>query len=766
MEEQIMRGRTWIASTAIALLLGPALLGSGLPAPAANSPLPILQGTLAVDHLKEQGLYGSLQEAVAAARYGVYKVSTDSGEWLADNPAQQLRARFTTAGLQLDAPGDGRAHRFAMSLRSAGYGNRQIAARAGPVTASGGRAEIRHELQLGALSRTGPRIIEWYHNRAEGLEQGFTLESAPGERRDGERLRVALALDGELGVEAVDDGQALEFKDEAGDTVLRYDHLVVTDGEGRRLQATMAVSEREGAGEVWLEVDDRGAAWPVTIDPTFTHQQSLGPSGAAADYQFGLSVAISGDTVVVGAQDYYWQACQLQDPNCLPLGLGYYRPDRGSAYVFVRSNGAWTQQQKLMASDGTPDDGFGASVAIRGDRIVVGASRMNAYQGSAYVFSRRGSSWREQQKLTAKNGAYSDLFGMSVAIGDDTIVVGAPGTDDGQVFDTGSAYVFENSGGSWIPQELVNTPRGAGDGFGWSVAVSGSTIVVGAPDNGPPLGHGTATIFARTNGVWSWQQALVANDGATGDWFGAAVAISGAMVVVGAPKDDDFGVVDQGSAYVFGGKGGVWWQQQKLINLYPGDFDSFGSSVATNGKMVAVGVPSDELFGTPDQGTALVYEWSGGAWRVHQWFLFMTGTVLRAFGTSVAISEGTVVVGAPGAFFFGGSAHVFDQNTRPTIWAEVVQRPSAFQVIRAAIATVADAQDIHSALTVTVNGAASALVNGVTISAIGVDSHGTVTADIATFNGASDASFTLRVTDTGGLFAEATLVVRDLTINP
>ena len=181
-----MRGRTWIASVTIALLLGPALLGSGLPAPAANSPLPVLQGTLAVNHLEEQGLYGSLQEAVAAARYGVYQVSTDSSEWLADNPAQQLRARFTTAGLQLDSAGDGGAHRFAMRLRSAGYGDRQITAAAGRLTASGARAEIRHDLQPGEFSQTRSQIIEWYHNRAEGLEQGFTLESragrAPGRR--------------------------------------------------------------------------------------------------------------------------------------------------------------------------------------------------------------------------------------------------------------------------------------------------------------------------------------------------------------------------------------------------------------------------------------------------------------------------------------------------------------------------------------------------------------------------------------------------------
>jgi hypothetical protein len=504
--------------------------------------------------------------------------------------------------------------------------------------------------------------------------------------------------------------------------------------------------------------------------PSFTHQQSLWPAGATSGHQFGLSVAISGDTAVVGAQDFSLQPCPPPitpfDLSCILQGGFSLQADKGSAYVFVRSNGAWTQQQKLVASDGTPGDAFGASVAIRGDRIVVGAPRANALQGSAYVFSRRGSTWREQQKLTARSGAAFDLFGISVAISDDTIVVGAPGVDDGQVTETGAAYAFENINGAWMPQELVNVPQ-LGAPFGWSVVISGSTIVAGAPADGVPGASGTATIFARTNGVWSWQQTFFANDAAAGDRFGASVATSGTIVVIGAPNDDDFGVGDQGSAYVFAGKGGMWLQQQKLINLYPGAFDGFGSSVATNGKMIAVGIPNDELFGTPSQGTALVYEWSSGAWRVHQWFLFMTGMASPAFGNSVAISEGTVVIGAPSRSIFGGSALVFDQNTRPTIWAEVVPRPSSFQSVRATLATVADAQDNHSALTVTVNGAASATVNGVSISAIGVDAFGTVTADVAAYTtGASDTSFTLRVTDTGGLFAEATLVVRNLTINP
>lgn len=503
--------------------------------------------------------------------------------------------------------------------------------------------------------------------------------------------------------------------------------------------------------------------------PSFTDQQSLGPSGAALNHRFGLSVAISGDTAVVGAEDF---CLPFFSPDCGVFDFGsIFRRDKGSAYVFVRTNGAWTQQQKLVASDGAMGDAFGASVAIRGDRIVIGAPSANGSQGAAYVFSRTGSSWSEQQKLTAGNAANLDLFGTSVAIGDEAIVVGAPGTDDGRLIDTGSAYVFENNGSSWIPQEIVNAPRGAGDAFGSSVAVSGTTIVVGAPADDVFGPHGTAIIFARTGGVWAWQQMLYANDAAAGDRFGAAVAISGTTVVVGAPNDDDFGIVDQGSVYVFGrGRTGVWSQQQKLINLYAANSDGFGSSVATNGKTIAVGVPNDELFGTPNQGTALVYEWSSGAWQVHQWFLFTTGTVLPAFGTSVAISGGTVVVGAPSRGPFGGSVQVFDQNTRPNIWAEVVPRPSAFQVVRAPIATIADAQDAHSAysaITVTVNGAASAVVNGVTISAIGVDAWGGVTADVGVYNtGASDASFTLRVTDTGGLFAEGTLVVSNLTINP
>src|SRR6266540_1557651 len=421
-----------ITLTILSLLLGLAMLGLWLPVSTTGGPLPALQGEVALNHLKEQGLYGSLQEAVAAARYGFYQEPKRSGDWRANNPAQRLSARLTPDGLQVETGGDeGRSHRLGMKLRSAGYGERQMAAKAGRMTASGARAEIHYELPQSQSPNPQSAIIEWYHNTAAGLEQGFTIESAPGERRDGERLRVALALEGELRAEAVDGGQALEFTDDAGRRALRYDHLVVRDGAGRELAARMTAPE--DGGEVWLEVDDREAVWPVTIDPTFTQHQKLEASDPAAFAVFGISVAISGETVVVGAPG---------------------DDSRGSAYVFARNGGVWSQQQKLLASDAAAGDAFGESVATRGETVVVGA-RGGGVGGSAYVFARSSGVWSQQQKLRASDAAVADSFGASVAISGETVVVGAIGDDGAAGRDQGSAYVFARSGGVWTQQQKL-----------------------------------------------------------------------------------------------------------------------------------------------------------------------------------------------------------------------------------------------------------------------------------------------------------------------
>ena len=575
--------RSSLAWLIVALLTG--VLSQGFAGP-ATSALPA-QGEAALAQLKERGLYDSLQEALATARYGVYPEQPHLATWQAENPAQQLRARFTAEGVQVQVkPGHGDPQRIGMKLRSVGYGERLIGVSAARLTSSGSRIEYRRSL-VGKESAAGA-VTEWYVNTAAGLEQGFTLESAPGERRDGERLRVVLALEGELGAQAVDGGQALEFKDAAGQPVLRYDHLVVSDAGGRKLEARMEVATMKGAeGEVCLEVDDRDAVWPVTIDPTFTQQQKLVASDAAGGDLLGSSVAISGETVVVGAPDDDDAAGSRQ----------------GSAYVFVRSGGVWSQQQKLLASDGAEEDRFGTSVAISGETVVVGAV---SGQGSAYVFARSGGVWSQQQKLVASDAAAGDRFGESVAISSEgsipAVVVGAPRDD----FAAGSAYVFARDGGIWIQEaKLVASDPAADDLFGTSVAISGETVVVGAwnDDGAAGANQGSAYVFVSSGLAWIQQAKLEASDAAAGDIFGGSVAISGETIVVGASFDDG----DEGSAYVFARSGGVWSQQQKLEASDAAAGDQFGRSVAISGETIVVGARRDDGAAGADQGSAYVF---------------------------------------------------------------------------------------------------------------------------------------------------------------
>jgi hypothetical protein len=418
------------------LTLVTGLLSLGFAGP-ATSFLPA-QGQAALAQLKERGLYNSLQDALATARYGVYPEPRQLASWQAENPAQQMRARFTPEGVEVEAKsGEGAPRRLGMKLRSVGYGERAIGVTTARMTTSGSRIEYRRSLVSG--DSAAGAITEWFVNTAAGLEQGFTLESAPGGRQDGERLRVVLGLESDLRAQAVDGGQALEFTDGVEQRVLRYDHLVVRDGEGRELEARMEVRIKGGEGQLWLEVDDRTAVWPVTIDPTLTQQQKLEAADAASNDNFGRSVAISGETVAVGA----------------PNDDGAAGLDQGSVCVFVRSGGGWSQQQKLLAADAELLDDFGWSVVISGETLVVGTPSNDGFDhGSAYVFVRNGEVWNQQQKLLASDPQPGDEFGDSVALSGETVVVGAPNDDGAAGPGQGSAYVF---GAAETPSDIPPT---------------------------------------------------------------------------------------------------------------------------------------------------------------------------------------------------------------------------------------------------------------------------------------------------------------------
>jgi uncharacterized protein (DUF2345 family) len=219
-------------------------------------------------------------------------------------------------------------------------------------------------------------------------------------------------------------------------------------------------------------------------------------------------------------------------------------------YVFVRSGTAWSQQAKLIAPHGAA--GFGSSEALWGSTAVIGAPGNSPATGAAYVFVRSGTAWSRQAKLTASDAAPGDNFGWSVALSRSTAVIGAPST--------GAAYVFVRSGTVWSQQaKLTASDVAQGDAFGSSVAVHGSTAVIGAP--GQNTSTGAAYVFVRSGTAWSQQAKLTASDASECDSFGSSVALSRSTVLIGAPGKR----YTAGAAYAFAHSRTAWLQQAKLI---------------------------------------------------------------------------------------------------------------------------------------------------------------------------------------------------------
>ena len=294
--------------------------------------------------------------------------------------------------------------------------------------------------------------------------------------------------------------------------VLTYTDSGVTNGQTYyyQISAVNAIGEGPRSGEV-----------STTPGTTFVQIKLTASDGAAGDL-FGHAVSLSGDTAVIGAP--------IDDAS------------KGSAYVFVRNGTTWSEQAKLTASDGLAGDYFGISVSLSGDTVVVGAYEDDAGKGSAYVFTRNGTTWSEQAKLTASDGAAGDGFGF-VSLTGDAVVIGAPFDDAFK----GSAYVFTRNGTTWSEQAKLTASDGAGnDTFGFRVSLIGDTVVIGAPSLFG-IGTGSAYLFVRSGTTWSQRAKLTASDGAVGDKFGLGVSLSVDTAVIGARGDD----ASRGSAYVF-----------------------------------------------------------------------------------------------------------------------------------------------------------------------------------------------------------------------
>ena len=361
-----------------------------------------------------------------------------------------------------------------------------------------------------------------------------------------------------------------------------------------------------------------------------TQQQKLEASDAEAGDNFGCSVGISGNTVVVGAY--------AEDTTA---------SSAGSAYIFTRSGTTWSQQQKLQASDAAGTDQFGISTAISGDTVVVGADQEDAggsNAGAAYVFTRSGTTWSQQQKIVASDAQATDYFGNSVAIDSDTVIVGAWAEDTGST-NAGAAYIFTRSGTTWSQQQKIQaSSTTAEDYFGKSVAISGDTVVVGAYYAAGGTNAGSAYIFTRSGTTWSQQAKITASDAQASDYFGKSVHISGDTVVVGAYGEDTGGTY-AGAAYVFTRSGTTWSQQQKIQSSDIQSSDYFGIQVTVSGDVLVVGASGEDAGGS-SAGAAYIFTRSGTTWS-QQKKLVASDAAQNDMLKNVGIDANTIITGAP-----------------------------------------------------------------------------------------------------------------------
>ena len=378
---------------------------------------------------------------------------------------------------------------------------------------------------------------------------------------------------------------------------------------------------------------------PGVASSNWSEQASLHASDGGTSDFLGWSVALSGDTALLGA----WQH----------TGEGNEGEGIGAAYVYTRKGGVWTERAKLIPSDERPAETvFGWSVAMEDDIAVIGRichpfAFSCTVPGAAYVFLRDGDVWREHAKLVAPDGAPEHNFGHSVAISGGTVLVGAPHAGPGAV------YVFAFDGQQSQPVKLVASDGAAGDSFGVSVALSGDTALVGAPSAtvSGDAWRGAAYEFVRDGDGWNEQAKLVATDGAAGDEFGSSVALSDPMAptgntaLVGAPFATVEGNARQGAAYAFTHDGAGLRQQEKLIAMNGMSGAMFGTSVAAQGNVVVIGAPRHQNEPEHANGTAYVYARSGGSW-IGQTRLVPSESTFQ-LGASVALSGDTAILGAP-----------------------------------------------------------------------------------------------------------------------
>ncbi|MGB5713610.1 MAG: FG-GAP repeat protein, partial [Waterburya sp.] len=420
----------------------------------------------------------------------------------------------------------------------------------------------------------------------------------------------------------------------------------------------------------YQEDSKAGVAYIFEFDSngTWLEKQKLTASDSSTGDLFGRSVAISGNVAIVGADD--------EDTG---------GKSAGAAYIFERNNsGTWTEKAKIQASDKQASDNFGYSVSISDNFALVGAygeDTGGSSAGAAYIFERDSNgNWSEKAKIQASDKQASDCFGNAVAISSNIAIVGAWKEDTGGS-NAGAAYIFErDSSGNWSEtKQLFASNAEADDRFGRSVAISGNIAIVGADNEGTGgKSTGAAYIFERNNsGTWTEKIKLQANDKQQWDNFGYSVSISGNIALVGAYGQDTEGS-NAGAAYIFErDNSGTWSDRKKLFASDAEADDNFGNAVAIGDNFAVVGSPKKDTGGS-NAGSAYIFtvadvpvpEQANRIFEQKQKLLASDAGANDHFGTSVAISGNIAIVGAtsPPRMYHPvpGTAYIFELNSSET----------------------------------------------------------------------------------------------------
>lgn len=434
-------------------------------------------------------------------------------------------------------------------------------------------------------------------------------------------------------------------------------------------EKTVYLQVRNDAGE--SEVQSASILYRPANPTSFEPVAKLRPLNDFAGQYFGEVLSISGNTAVVGVR--------LDNEN------GDFS---GAVYVFERVNGIWGDPVKLLAEDGEPADFFGRAVALDGDTIVVLASGDDDSGdgvGSGYVYLRDGDDWTLQDKLLINDPVIDKGFGTSVAISGDVIVVGLANDHENGYF-SGGAYVFEKAGDNWIQEaKLLPDDGGEYDRFGTHVAINGLTLVVGAPGGGSEtIESGAAYVYRRDAGGWTLDDKLIPLDGRHADQFGTSVTIKGESIAIGSPnKDLDFDeeslshrTRDGGGVYLFEYLAGKWSYMSQLVVSNRESREEFGTSVALGTDILVVGAQSRRIDNSEAGSTFLYQRNREGYWNFLSELERADYGIGDQFGISVAVTGAQILVGASWDDLRRGSAYIYDVESITSNTAPALVHPS------------------------------------------------------------------------------------------